>query len=236
MVQRIIVANSVIWLLQLLFARTGMPLTELGQVSVDGVFRHLEFWQPFTYMWLHDPRSVLHLLFNMLVFWMIAPPLEMVWGSQRFLRFYVICGVGAGFIILGWNALLSIGNPMMASIPTLGASGAIYGVITAFTLLWPDRTIMLLLPPIPIKAIWLVPTLFVLQFIFGGDRNISYVGHLGGVLIAGFMLRAEVRRALGWRTLSYRWHRMRMRNRLRAVRREEFERRRDSDEDHRTYH
>lgn len=229
MVQRIIVANGVIWLAQLVFERMGIPLTALGAVSVRGVFRELHIWQPFTYMWLHDTGNILHLLFNMLSLWMLAPPLEMVWGSRRFLRFYVTCGVGAGFLILGWNAL--IGTPL----PTVGASGAIYGVVTAFSLLWPDRTILLLFPPIPIKAIWFVPMLFVLQFAFGGNRNVSHIGHLGGVLVAAVILRSELRRALGWRSLSYRWHRLRMRNRLRAVRREEFERRRN-DDDPRTYH
>jgi membrane associated rhomboid family serine protease len=232
MVQRIIIANTVLWLVQLVFQRSfGVHLTELAGVSVDGVFFKLRIWQPFTYMWLHDPDSVLHLLFNMLFFWMIAPQLEMVWGSRRFLRFYITCGVGAGFAILGWNALASTWNPFIAAMPTVGASGAIYGTVTAFTLLWPDRTIMLLFPPIPIKAIWFVPVLFVLQFVMGGERNVSYIGHLGGVLVAAFVLRTELRRAIGWRSLSHRWHRMRMRNRLRAVRREEFERRQNTDDD-----
>jgi membrane associated rhomboid family serine protease len=231
MVQRIIIANSVIWLLQALMERAGVPLTKLGAVSVHGFFRELHIWQPFTYMWLHDVSSPLplHLFFNMVFLWMTAPPLEMVWGSRRFLRFYISCGVGAGFIILGWNALAS------TTASTVGASGAIYGVVTAFTLLWPDRTIMLLIPPMPIRAIWFVPFLFVLQFLFAGNANVSYIGHLGGVLVAGALLREELRRVVGWRSLRHRWHRMRMRNRLRAVRREEFERRRNSDDDRR-YH
>ena len=104
MVQRIIVANSLVWLLQLMCARVGVPLTELGAVSVNGLFRHLEIWQPFTYMWLHELWPPWHLVFNMLFFWMTAPPLEMVWGSRRFLRFYILCGVGAGCVILAWNA------------------------------------------------------------------------------------------------------------------------------------
>jgi rhomboid family protein len=231
MVQRIIVANSVIWLFELLLAKGGREwlITELGAVSVYGFANQLRLWQPLTYMWLHDPFPPWHLVFNMLFFWMTAPPLEMVWGSQRFLRFYLYCGVGAGFVILGWNALLSLWSPYMAQIPTLGASGAIYGVVTAFTLLWPDRTILLLFPPIPIKAIWFVPVLFLLQFLFGGNSNVSYIGHLGGVLVAAIILRDHLRQAIGWRSLRYRWHRMRMRNRLRAVRRDEFDRRRDED-------
>src|SRR5262249_12946601 len=163
--------------------------------------------------------------------WMVAPELEMVWGSRRFLRFYVSCGVGAGFLILGWNWLIG------TWVPTVGASGAIYGIVTGFSLLWPDRMIMLLIPPMPIRAIWLVPALFVLRGLFSGDRNVSYVGHLGGVIAAGLMMRPELRRAVGFRSLSHRWHRMRMRNRLRAVRRDEWNKRRDDDDRNRpTYH
>jgi len=233
MVQNIIIANGIVFILQLLADRLGIPLTYLGAVHVDGFFGHFYFWQPFTYMWLHATDMPLHIIFNMFFLWMIAPELEMVWGSRRFLRFYVTCGVGAGLVILGWNALM--GQPYAL---TVGASGAIYGVVTAFTLLWPDRMIMLLFPPMPIRAIWLVPVLFLLQFALSGRSRVSYIGHLGGVLVAALILRTELRRAIGWRSLSHRWHRMRMRNRLRAVRRDEWERyrRRDSDDDRPTYH
>jgi hypothetical protein len=118
---------------------------------VDGVFRHGFLWQPFTYMWLHSTESPWHLVMNMFSLWMFGGQLEMAWGSRRFLRFYLLCGTGAGLIILGWNALVG------EWAPTLGASGAIYGVLTAFSLLWPDRTIMLLFPPIPMRAIWFIP-------------------------------------------------------------------------------
>jgi membrane associated rhomboid family serine protease len=229
MVQRIMIACAVIWLLQLIAGRNGFPLTELGAVSVPGVFQHGFVWQPFSYMWLHS-ESPMHLLMNMFSLWMFGGQLEMAWGSRRFLRFYLLCGTGAGLIILGWNALIG------EWAPTLGASGAIYGVLTAFSLLWPDRTIMLLFPPIPMRAIWFIPFLFAIQLAMGGQGNVSTVGHLGGVVVAAALLRTEVQRVLGFRTLKYRWHRMRMRNRLRAVRREEFERKRNSDDDRPTIH
>jgi len=231
MVQRIVIANSVVWLAQLVGGRAGLDLTGFGEVSVNGFVDGLRIWEPFTYMWLHATDNILHLLFNMLFLWMIGPQLEMVWGSRRFLRFYLQCGIGAGFVILGWNALCSLWNPMAWYDVTVGASGAIYGVVTAFSLLWPDRTIMLLIPPIPIRAIWFVPLLLVMDTLLG-SRNVSVIGHLGGALVAAVLLRSELRTALNWRSLRYRWHRMRMRNRLRAVRREEWERRND---DHRSH-
>jgi membrane associated rhomboid family serine protease len=181
-------------------------------------------------MWLHDPTSPWHLVMNMFSLWMFGGQLEMAWGSRRFLRFYLICGAGAGLIILAWNALVGV------QVPTLGASGAIFGVLTAFSLLWPDRTIMLLFPPIPMRAIWFIPFLFAIQLAMGGQENVSTVGHLGGVVVAGILLRDELQKVLGVRSLRYRWHRMRMRNRLRAVRREEDQRRKRADDDRPTFH
>jgi len=226
MVQRIVVANSVIWLLQMVGAQIGFDITRLGEVSVAGVVDGFRIWEPFTYMWLHATNNILHVFFNMLFLWMIGPQLEMVWGSKRFLRFYLQCGVGAGFVILGWNALCSLWNPYAWYDTTVGASGAIYGVVTAFSLLWPDRTIMLLIPPIPIRAIWFVPLLLVMDTILG-SRNVSVIGHLGGAAVAAGLLRTELRNAFNWRSLRYRWHRMRMRSRLRAVRRDEWDKKRN---------
>ncbi len=229
MVQRIVIANSVIWLAQMVGERVGLDLTGFGEVSLNGFIGGLRVWEPFTYMWLHSTQNILHLLFNMLFLWMIGPQLELVWGSRRFLRFYLQCGIGAGFVILGWNALCSLWNPYAWYDATVGASGAIYGVTTAFSLLWPDRTIMLLIPPIPIRAIWFVPLLLAMDTLLG-SRNVSVIGHLGGAVVAGALLRRELRAALNIRSLRYRWHRMRMRSRLRAVRRDEWEKRRNDDQ------
>jgi membrane associated rhomboid family serine protease len=219
MVKRLLIANGVIWLLQLLIP----GITAVGALSSYAVLQGY-LWQPFTYMWLHDPYGPWHILFNMFALWMFGGQLEQVWGSRRFLRFYLTCGVGAGLLIFVTNLFVAPG------VATLGASGAIYGVLTAFSLLWPDRTIMLLFPPIPIKAIWFIPLLFVMQ-LASGPSNVSHVGHLGGVLVAGFILRKELTRYISGRGLRHRWNRYRMRHRLRAVRREEWERRRRPDDD-----
>ncbi len=232
MVKRIMIVTGVIWVAQ----QFSPGLTDIGVIRTSDFFSRGYVWQPFTYMWLHDPRGIMHIFFNMFALWMFGGQLEQIWGGRRFLRFYLICGVGAGLVILLWNGLT--GN---YAVPTLGASGAVYGILMAFSLTWPDRTIMLLFPPIPIKAIWFIPVLFVLQVAFGG-ASISHAGHLGGVLVAAVLLRRDLRsyfgRSLSSSSLRYRWHRYRMRGRLRAVRREEWEKRRKSDEDddRPTYH
>ncbi|MFQ5699757.1 MAG: rhomboid family intramembrane serine protease [Myxococcota bacterium] len=220
MVQRLLIANGLVFLAQ----NVWPLLNTVGPISPAAFFRGM-IWQPFTYMWLH--AGLFHLFMNMFVLWMFGGTLESVWGSKRFLRFYLTCGVGAGFVILIWNSLMR-----MYFIPTLGASGAIFGLLMAFSLMWPDRTIMLLFPPMPVKAIWFIPLLFVMQFALDGGRsNISYSGHLGGVLVAAVLLRKEFHSTFSFSSLRFRWHRWRMRRRLRAVRHDEWSRRRKPRDD-----
>ncbi len=231
MVKRLLIANGVIFVFQLFL---GPGFTYTFAVSVDGVLAGY-LWQPFTYMWLHSPNSFLHILFNMFALWMFGGQLESVWGSRKFLRFYLTCGVGAGFTILIWNSMM-----VEYGVPTLGASGAIYGILMAFGLLWPDRRLTLIFPPIPVKAIYFIPFLFLIQMI-GGGSNISHAGHLGGVLVALVLMRKQagnVFSVFSTKRLRYRWHRFRMRGRLKAVRREDWDRRRrDQDDDDRpTFH
>jgi len=215
MVKNIMIACGVIWLLQI------RPFFNYGPLMASGP--NFELWQPFTYMWLHDPRSLAHVLMNMLALYMFGGQLEQNWGGQRFLRFYLICGIFAGFLISGWSYLR--GDPT----PTLGASGAVFGVLTAYSISWPHRTIMLLFPPIPIRAIYLIPLLFLLQLSMGGA--VSHIGHLGGVIAALFLLRDNLQRIISIGNLQYQWHRYRMKGRLREVRRNEWQRRNSNQDD-----
>ena len=91
-------------------------------------------WQLVTYMFLHDPRGFGHILFNMLTLWMFGKDLEATWGTRRFLKFYFVCGVGAGICVV-------IGNSLFGTMATrtIGASGAIFGLLLAFGMLFPDR-------------------------------------------------------------------------------------------------
>jgi membrane associated rhomboid family serine protease len=145
--------------------------------------------------------------------------------------------VGAGFLIASWPylaAVLGLAGSANLAAYTLGASGAIYGVLLAYSLTWPDRTIMLIFPPVAFRAIWLIPALFVLTLVMDPRGNVSHIGHLGGVLVGWLYLRrsGHAGSLLTLSQLKYRWRRYRMRGRLRAIREDEFEARRRRGHDH----
>lgn len=224
-VQQLLIANAVVFVAQLLVPAVGF----YGPVRPAAVWQYGHLYQPFTYMWLHGGLG--HLLMNLFVLWMFGSQLAMAWGAKRFLRYYLLCGVGAGFIIsIVPYLLFAVGLPSAITIPTVGASGALYGVLLAYSLTWPDRTIALLFPPVAFRAIWLIPILFFMTIAFGGG-NVSHVGHLGGVLVGWLYMRrrGETGSLLSLKQLQYKWRRYRMRQKLRAVQYEEFERRRDDD-------
>jgi membrane associated rhomboid family serine protease len=196
-------------------------------------------WEPFTYMWLHGGLG--HLAMNMFALWMFGSPLALAWGPRKFLNFYLFCGIGAGFVIATWPYLIMNLSPQALLIPTVGASGAIYGVLLAYSLTWPDRVIALIFPPITFRAIWLIPGLFLMTVFFGGG-GISHIGHLGGVLMGWLYLRRKGHagaQSLSLGHMKYRWKRYRMRQKLRSVQYEEHETRRrrggGDDDDHRVH-
>ncbi|MGH0029095.1 MAG: rhomboid family intramembrane serine protease [Myxococcota bacterium] len=224
-VQQLLIVNAVAFVAQILVPAIGF----YGAVRPDAVWQYGHLYQPFTYMWLHG--GIGHLLMNLFVLWMFGSQLAMAWGAKRFLRYYLLCGVGAGFIIsLVPYLLMAIGIPSAIHIGTVGASGAIYGLLLAYSLTWPDRTIALIFPPVAFRAIWLIPIVFFMTVAFGGG-NISHVGHLGGVLVGWIYMRrqGEGRNLLSLEQIKYKWRRYRMRQKLRAIQYEEFERRRDDD-------
>ncbi len=233
-IKQIMIANAVVFLLQQVAPET----TLYGSVVPVGFWQLGYLWQPFTYMWLH--ASFGHIAMNMFMLWMFGSQLAMAWGPKRFLRFYLICGVGAGLIIATYPYLMMGVHPGGLMAHTLGASGAVYGVLLGYSLTWPDRTIMLIFPPVAFRAIWLIPGLFLMSMMFSSGQNISHIGHLGGVIVGWIYLRRKGH-ANALFTLSHlksRWKRYQMRKKLRAVRYEEFEaRRRDQEKNNdRKYH
>jgi len=143
-------------------------------------------WQLFTYLFLHDPTGFWHILVNMLTLWMIGVDLEQDWGTRYFLKFYFLCGVGAGVCVVLVNALAGHLNVF-----TIGASGAIYGLLLAYGVLYPDR-ILLFMFLFPIKAKYMVMILGAIAFMssFGtAGGGISHVAHLGGMVLGYLYLR-----------------------------------------------
>lgn len=149
-------------------------------------------WQYFTYLFIH--ASFGHIFFNMLALWMFGMELEQTWGSKRFLIFYLVCGIGAGLIHSA--VTMAMGNEA----PTIGASGAIMGVMVAFAMLFPDRIIYIQLF-LPLKAKYAV-MLFIgidLFFGFGGGAgdNVARFAHLGGALVGFIMVMVGGKMTLG---------------------------------------
>ena len=155
-----------------------------------GVIPGLRLWQPFTYIFLHG--GLFHLLINMLILWMFGRDLEQVWGKRRFLNYFFLCGVGAGLLTVIVKLLPEIWRRTPSDIPTIGASGAIFGILIANAILFPDRRIWLIPLPVTIPMRPYVAVMGAIEF-FGtlgaGGDNISHICHLGGMLIGWLYLR-----------------------------------------------
>lgn len=214
----IIIINVILWLSQKIFLTKGIDLSEylgLHYWSSDYFYPH----QILTYMFLHDPSSFTHILFNMFAVFMFGRTLEMVWGPKRFLFYYIATGIGAALINLlvvgirihyievnlspemisevmnNGASLLSRGMNyseeslgalnMMINQTTIGASGAVFGILLAFGMIFPNVELMMIPIPIPIKAKYFVIGYGVIELLLGlqnsaGD-NVAHFAHLGGL-------------------------------------------------------
>ncbi|MEO8028869.1 MAG: rhomboid family intramembrane serine protease, partial [Bryobacteraceae bacterium] len=142
------------------------------------------FWQLATYLFLHG--GIGHILFNMLALWFFGADLERTWGTDRFLQFYFFCGIGAGLCVVVGNYLF--GNP---AIPTIGCSGAIYGILMACAILFPDRLVLIAFL-FPIKMKWFVAIFGAIAFLntFKSiNSGVSDVAHLGGLVFGYIFLQ-----------------------------------------------
>lgn len=141
-------------------------------------------WQVVSYAFLHG--GIGHLFFNMLGLWMFGAELERVWGTKRFIQFY------AASVLAAAAAQLLVTAMMGSVYPTVGASGGLFGLLLAFGMMFPNRTIMPLFPPIPMKAkvfVALYGGLELLLGVFGSSSGVAHFAHLGGMLGGFLMLR-----------------------------------------------
>lgn len=186
-VKWLLISNVAIFLLDFFakFADLHGPIVILFGLTPAAVIKQLAVWQLFTYMFLHG--GIGHILWNMLALWMFGADLENVWGMRRFLQFYFFCGVGAGICVVLFNYLLPWGNP---ALPTIGSSGAIFGILMAYAMLYPTRTILFgFLIPIQVKYFVMIIGAIAFLSSFGVNNGVSEFAHLGGLLFGYIFLK-----------------------------------------------
>lgn len=189
----LLIANGLVFLLQqLLGDATFAPfmLWPLGDSGLDPFSPGQDFmpWQLLTYGFLHG--SLPHVLFNMLALLMFGAPLEYTWGNKRFLTYFLVCVAGAGvcqLVVASWAASQGGG-----AYPTVGASGGVFGLLLAYGMLFPNQRVMLLIPPIPMKARTLVIVYGAIELLLGAtgiQPGVAHFAHLGGMLFGWLLIR-----------------------------------------------
>jgi len=152
-------------------------------------------WQLISYGFLHG--SFNHLFFNMFALWMFGLPIEKMWGSKKFTEYYFICILGAGLIQL---LVQYISGEIY---PTIGASGAVFGLLLAYGVTWPNAKLFLIFFPVPIKAKWFVLIYGAAELIFGvtgAMPQVAHYAHLGGLFFgAGLLWRWGWRPGMTWK-------------------------------------
>lgn len=209
--KNLLIINVLVWLSTIVFRNAG--IVDLNKYLGLHFYRADDFglWQLFTYMFMHDTSngfgSITHIFFNMFNLWMFGGLLERTMNPKRFLFYYVTCGLGAALaqqvvwhfelapvvaaVEAGKQVIDQMGNSILLNdFITVGASGAVFGILLAFGMLFPNLKMYIIPFPFPIKAKWMVIGYGVVEFLFGVTGTMSGVAHfahLGG-MIAGFIL------------------------------------------------
>ena len=177
-VKNLIIINLLVYMAMALIPEARLFLDHFGALQVGPRMLGYDFhaYQFITYMFLH--ANFEHIFFNMFALWMFGRTLEYDLGSRRFLVSYMECGVGGALIQAG--IATAMGQPMAL----VGASGAVMGLLLAFGVMYPNAVIMLLIPPIPMKAKWFVIIYAVIELFLGwrGVGNVAHFAHVGGML------------------------------------------------------
>lgn len=214
--KNIIIINVILWVTTILFKQKG--IIDLNDYLSLHFWLGSKFHvhQLFTYMFMHDSRGfstgITHIFFNMFSLWMIGSLLERVMGVKRYLIFYLFCGIGAGLVqelvwhisdggitedyIMIVNESGNVVDQVLRSdffnmLVTVGASGAVFGILLAFAVLFPNVPIYIMFVPIPIKAKWAVIGFAIMELFFGVTSvmsGVAHFAHLGGMLFAFILL------------------------------------------------
>jgi membrane associated rhomboid family serine protease len=212
MVKKLIIAMGVV------FALTYIPGAYFGIDPLDYmhwfalspyyVVHRLYLWQLATYLFLHG--GWFHIIFNLFALWMFGSDLEALWGGRKFLTYFFVTGIGAGIFDVVLNTIFRAGVPIF----TIGCSGAIFGLLLAYGMLFPERVIYLYMI-VPVKAKWFVVIIGAIEFFssFSSGSGISHFAHLGGLLF-GYLFMRGAALPFRWR-LSYQdWRRAQTRKKF----------------------
>ena len=205
-VKTLVIACTIGFLLSIFDQLSGGPpvLSKFALVPFD-VTQKYYLWQLATYIFLHG--GFFHILFNMFGLYMFGSELEATWGTREFTKYFFLCGIGAGIT----SVVVSPNSP----IPIIGASGAIFGLLLAYGMLFPNRLIYLYMI-IPIPAKWFVVIFGAITFLSAlsvSNSGVAYVAHLGG-MIFGFIYLKGGRLLPDLRHRYDRWHRNRLRRKF----------------------
>jgi membrane associated rhomboid family serine protease len=201
-VKILIITNVVLFVMNVI---VGDAMTIRLGLSPQAVFEHFAVWQPLTYMFLHSTGGVGHILFNMLALWMIGTELERTWGTRFFVKYYVITGIGAAATSL----LLSVFSDVFYYSVTVGASGAIYGLLLAYAMYFPHRMLILFIFPVPARiAVIILGAIALLSSMGGAGGGVAHSAHLGGLVVGYLYLKTLRNRPLD--ELKYRYLKWKM--------------------------
>ena len=182
----LIIVNVGVFVLMTLIPPLSDVMRTLFSLSAEGVVHNLFVWQLFTYMFLHG--GIMHLLFNMLTLWFFGTQLERDWGTRQFLKYYFLCGIAAAVCVV-------IANLLTRDNATIGASGAIFGVLVAFGVLYPNQTVLMnFLFPIKAKYMVMIYAGIELLMTFTPSNGISTIAHLGGMAFGYIYLKGRLPR------------------------------------------
>ena len=201
-VKLLLITNVVLFFMNMI---VGDAMTLRLGLSPQAVFEQMALWQPVTYMFLHSTGGIGHILFNMLALWMFGTDLERTWGTRFFTKYYFITGIGAAAttMALGWFS-----DSIYYSI-TVGASGAIYGLLVAYAIYFPHRTIYYIIFPIPARVFVIIAGAIAFLSSMGGPGGgVAHAAHLGGLVVGYLYLKGLRLRPLD--ELKYRYLRWKM--------------------------
>ena len=198
-IKLLVSVNLTIFFLQTISGKEHLLFDLFGLVP-QTIWSDYMIWQPLTYLFFHG--NIWHVLINMFVLWMFGSELENAWGRKNFIKYYFMTGIGAGIVTCLFN--------LQSNIPVVGASGAVYGVLLAYGLSFPNRTVYLY-GLIPIKSIWFVIAIGILAFFssFQQMTLIIHLTHISGMAIGYIFLKRRWRLNDIWfkirkKTLEYR--------------------------------